>query len=93
MPIKDIIHVCECKFCKQKWTMFDSSDGGLLYFPEKTIRPVHGEYELLYHLKHKHFRNYDADMIFYNSDSKAIINANFHKSKGGGNKINEAVDM
>ena len=82
MPIKDIMHLYECKFCKKKWTMFDGPDKKLLYFPDNTIRPVHGEYELLYHLKHQHFHNYSADMIFYNKDTNKVIDANFHKFGG-----------
>ena len=78
MPIKDIIHTYECKYCKQKWTMFDAPDGTLLYFPQNTIRPVHGEWELVYHLKHKHWHNYNMDTIFYGNDNKTLINLNFH---------------
>ena len=54
MPIKEAIRTCKCKYCGQKFTMFQNRNGELIFFPENTIRPTIGYYELLYHLKEKH---------------------------------------
>ena len=54
MPIKDAVRTCKCKYCEKKFTMFLDGDGELIFFPEKTVRPAKGYFELLYHLKAKH---------------------------------------
>ena len=54
MPIKDAIRICTCKYCNKKFTMFTDKNGELVFFPENTIRPAYGYYELLDHLKTKH---------------------------------------
>ena len=54
MPIKDAIRTCRCKYCNKKFTMFIDSHGELIFFPENTVRPAWGYYELLDHLKEDH---------------------------------------
>ena len=34
--------------------MFINESGELIFFPENTVRPTHGYFELFYHLKEKH---------------------------------------
>lgn len=77
MPIKDIIRIYECKYCKKKFTMFERPNGELVYFPENVMWPVHGEFELTDHVRNKHRREYDLNRVFYDDDS--LINLNFHK--------------
>ena len=54
MPIKEAMRICKCKFCKKKFTMFVDSNGELIFFPENTVRPAIGYYELLHHVKTEH---------------------------------------
>lgn len=54
MPVKDAIRTCKCKYCNKKFTMFQNADGELIYFPENTVRPAWGYYELLHHLRKEH---------------------------------------
>lgn len=54
MPIKDAIRTCKCKHCEQKFTMFMKDDGELVFFPENTVRPTIGYFELVHHLKVAH---------------------------------------
>lgn len=54
MPIKEIIRTCTCKFCNQKFTMFEDSHGELIFFPENVPRPAWGYYELLDHVRENH---------------------------------------
>lgn len=79
MPIKDIIRIFECKYCKKKFTMFEKSDGELVYFPENVMWPVHGDFELASHLKMKHRHNYDRDRTFYTDEE--LIKRDYHKVK------------
>lgn len=54
MPIKDALRTCTCKYCGKKFTMFVNGSGELIFFPESTVRPTLGYFELFYHLKTKH---------------------------------------
>lgn len=54
MPIKEAIRTCKCKFCEKKFTMFIDSNGELIFFPENTVRPALGYYELLHHVRTEH---------------------------------------
>ena len=63
MPVKDAIRTCKCKYCDKKFTMFENSDGELIFFPENTVRPVWGWYELLDHLRQSHKEIYNLYMF------------------------------
>lgn len=76
MPIKDIIHTYECKYCHKKFTMFDKPGGGLIFFPDNVCWPVDGKLELVMHVRSKHKREYDMEKIFYSDQS--LINLNYH---------------
>lgn len=54
MPIKAAIRTCKCKYCNKKFTMFCNTDGELIFFPENTVRPAWGYFELLDHLRLEH---------------------------------------
>lgn len=54
MPIKDAVRTYKCKYCSKKFTMFVNSKGELIFFPENTVRPTLGYFELFYHLKEHH---------------------------------------
>ena len=59
MPIKDCIRTCKCKYCDKKFTMFEDSTGELIFFPDNTVRPCLGYYELLDHLRKEHREIYN----------------------------------
>ena len=54
MPIKDAVRICKCKHCNKKFTMFKDAHGELIFFPENTVRPTLGYFEMVYHLKKEH---------------------------------------
>lgn len=54
MPIKDAIRTCKCKHCEKKFTMFKNKNGELVFFPENTVRPTIGYFEMRHHLKVEH---------------------------------------
>ena len=76
MPIKEIMHTYECKYCHKKFTMFDKPDGGLIFFPENVMWPCNGELELVMHIKSKHKNEYRLADIFYSDQS--LIALNYH---------------
>lgn len=80
MPIKDIMHTYECKYCKKKFVMFDKPNGELLYFPENVMWPVHGDLELMAHLRSQHRHYYDLDSMFYGLDTNTLIDLNYNIS-------------
>lgn len=73
MPVKDVIHVFKCKFCDQKFTMFDGPTGGLIYFPANVMWPVHGEFELVDHIRNEHRHVYEMQRLFYGNDPNILI--------------------
>ena len=79
MPVKDVIHVFQCKFCDKKFTMFDSPKGGLIYFPANVMWPVHGEFELIDHIRNEHRRNYELHTLFYGQDHNLLIMKNYRR--------------
>lgn len=73
MPVKDVIHVFQCKFCNEKFTMFDHPDGGLIYFPANVMWPIHGEFALVDHFRNCHRHNYELHKLFYGTDHGVLI--------------------
>lgn len=54
MPIKEALRTCKCRYCGKKFTMFVDTTGELIFFPENTVRPAIGYYELLDHVRNEH---------------------------------------
>ena len=79
MPVKDVIHVFQCKFCGKKFTMFDSPNGELVYFPENVMWPIHGEFELVDHIRNAHRHVYELHKIFYGGDRNLLIMNNYRR--------------
>lgn len=77
MPIKDILHVYECKYCHKRFTMFDGPGGKLIFFPESSTWPTDGKFELIYHLKNHHGPDYRRDKEFY--DTNELIKIEYHE--------------
>ena len=73
MPIKDAIRTCQCKYCGQKFAMFVNHSGELLYFPEKTVWPAQGYFELLSHLKKQHRELYNLYLFLTINERKKQV--------------------
>lgn len=54
MPIKEALRTCKCRYCSKQFTMFVNECGELIFFPDNTIRPAWGYYELLNHVRWVH---------------------------------------
>ena len=76
MPIKDALRVFKCDIGGKKFTMFEKSDGELVYFPENVMWPVHGKLELAMHFK-SHKPNYEAWTAFNGWNVDEVIKKNF----------------
>lgn len=77
MPIKDIMHIYRCRYCNMKFTMFEGTNGRLIFFPNNVMWPTNGTVELIYHLKNRHRHIYDLERLFYGNDDKHLVSVNF----------------
>ena len=65
MPIKDAARCFRCKYCGKEFTLFENSKGKLIFYPENVMWPVHGDLELIDHLRSKHTDEYEYARIFF----------------------------
>lgn len=60
MTLKDSIRLFRCKKCGKEYTMFEKANGNLVYFPKFAVWPIHGEFELVEHLRDSHNSSYSV---------------------------------
>ena len=73
MLMKDAARECVCKECGMRMNMFVDSHGKLIFFPENTIRPAYGFYELADHLRHYHKELYGL-IVMAEKKKSAVLN-------------------
>ncbi len=54
MPLKDSVRWFKCKYCGREYQMFERADGTLIAFPDGYPIAIHGEQELMNHVRQKH---------------------------------------
>lgn len=68
MPIKDALRRFKCKYCGKEFTMFNRSDGELIFYPDNYPWACHGEPELTSHVRMEHKAMYDTVVMFCPED-------------------------
>lgn len=77
MPVKDTIHVLKCKYCGKRYTMFDTPDRGLVYYPDNVMWPTHGNLELVDHMRMNHQHEHEMYILFNNYDRDEYVKAHY----------------
>ena len=72
MSIKDAARRFRCKYCGKEFTLFVNSKGKLIFYPKNVMWPVHGELELIDHLRSKHTDEYEYARIFFSNKLDVI---------------------
>lgn len=65
MLLKDSARIFKCKYCGREYQMFERADGTLVTYPDKYPWPVHGEPELMSHIRSRHPDGYNYIQMWY----------------------------